>query len=293
MSGAMIEFPKLPTYRAEWRTLQFETIPGSGERFTFAVIAKGQDGRADIRDTLKPGVLRAMFGAQGDMLQGLMIRSIINIKAYLENGGDWLSAPLDLSNIFTGPVRPTLADDLDQVFDQAIRLSACLGHSTIGAEEVTELNVDAEIREWASRVKSFAMTMNDDLKPYFNRRIKNNDQKNPRSVIGFMTDRYAASFGVIHARSDRISSDITAIKRRLWDLNQLRFSGLLLVPKEREIIVGHPAFELIENNRSMVDTLQRKLTTLRQEAANAEIGVIEATTPMEAADYLVKKVANG
>lgn len=43
----------------------------------------------------------------------------------------------------------------------------------------------------------------------------------------------------------------------------------------------------------MVATLQRKLTILREEAANAEIGVKEATTPMEAANYLVQKVANG
>lgn len=288
----MIQFPSLPAYRAEWRPIQFETIPGSGERFTFAILARGEDGSADIRDTLKPGVLHAMFGAQGDVLQGMMIRSIIAIKAHLEQGGIWHQPPIALSNIFLGPSRPTVADDLDQVFDQAIRLSACLGHSTIGETVDAEINADAEIKEWAARVKSFAMTMNDNLKPFFNKRVKGNDMKVSRSVIGFMTDRYAASFGVLHARSDRISADITAIKKRLWDLNQLRYSGQLLVPKEREIIVGHPAFALIEKNERMVATLQRKLTILREEAANAEIGVKEATTPMEAADYLVKKVAN-
>lgn len=289
----MIQFPSLPSYRAEWRPVQFETIPGSGERFTFAILARGEDYRTDIRDTLKPGVLRAMFGPQGDVLQGLMIRSIIAIKSHLDQGGSWLETPIALSNIFLGPIRPTLADDLDQVFDQAIRLSACLGHSTIGETTDADINVDAEIKEWASRVKSFAMTMNDSLKPYFNKRIKGNDTRSQKATIGFMTDRYAASFGVLHARSDRISADITAIKRRLWDLNQLRFSGQLLIPQEREIIVGHPAFDLIEKNKTMVATLQRKLSILREEAANAEIGVKEATTPMEAADYLVRKVANG
>jgi hypothetical protein len=289
----MINFPSLPAYRAEWRAVQFETIPGSGERFTFAVLARGEDGRTDIRDALKPGVLRAMFGPQADVLQGLMIRSIINIKAHLKQGGSWQEPPIALSNIFLGPIRPTVADDLEQVLDQAIRLSACLGHSTIGESTDAEINVDAEIKEWASRVKSFAMTMDENLKHYFNKRVKGNDTKVSRSVIGFMTDRYAASFGVLHARSDRISADITAIKKRLWDLSQLSHSGQLLVPKERELIVGHPAFELIEKNKRMVATLQHKLSILREEAANAEIGVKEATTPMEAADYLVKKVVNG
>jgi len=288
----MIQFPQLPSYRAEWRPLQFETIPGSGERFTFAIIACGEDGNSDIRDTLKPGALRTMFGQQGDLLQGLMIRSIITIKDHLVKRGNWLELPITLSNIFLGPIRPTLADDLDQVFDQAIRLSASLGHSTIGADEESEQNVDAEIKEWASRVKSFTKTMNEDLGKCFSRRIKSSDQANQKSVIGFMTDRYAASFGVLHARSDRISGDITAIKRRLWDLNQLRFDGLFNTRIEREIIVGHAPFDQIEKNKVMVETLQRKLSILREEASNAEIGVQEATTPMEAAAYLVKKVAN-
>lgn len=289
----MIRFPQLPKYKAEWRALQFETIPGSGERFTFAVMACGQDGKADIRDALKPGVLKTLFGRQGEVLQGLMIRCIINIKAHLDDGGHWLEAPMPLSSIFPSPVRPTMADDLEQVFDQAIRLSACLGHSTIGAAQDTQTNVHAEIKEWALRVRSYATTMNDQLRPFFNRKIDGPRDKATHPVIGFLTDHYAANFGVLHARSDRISADITAIKRRLWDLNQLGYSGLLIVPKEREIIVGHPAFELIQQNKAMVDNLKRKLDTLRKEAANAQIGVKEATTPMEAADYLVKKVANG
>ena len=288
----MIQFPSLPTYKAQWRPLQFETIPGSGERFTFAIMAKGEDGLTDIRDALKPGALKAMFGPQGDALQGMMIRSIIGIKAHLENKGDWLEPPLMFSSITPGPVRPTVADDLEQVFDQAIRLSACLGHSTIGADEAAEQDANAEIKEWSFRVKSFATTMDDSLKNCFNKKIKGNDQRVSKSVIGFMTDRYAASFGVLHARSDRISTDITAIKRRLWDLNQLSFSGLLLVPKAREIIVGHPSFELIKHNKKMVNTLKHKITLLREDAANAEIGVKEASSPMEAAAYLVDRVAN-
>lgn len=288
----MIAFPSLPAYRAEWRSLQFETIPGSGERFTFAIIARGQDGRTDIRDVLKPGVLRAMYGPQGDVLQGLMIRSIIRIKEQLDAGGDWLTLPCLSSNVFLGAMRPTLADDLEQVFDQAIRLSAGLGHSTIGAAEENEVDVDAEIRSWASRVKSFATVMDDRLKPFFNHRIKQHDPRRPKAVIGFMTDRYAASFGVLHARSDRMSADITVIKRRLWDLSQLDYGQLVSI-KDREIIVGHPDFDLIGHNDTMVANLRHKLGTLRAEAANAKIGVIEATTPMQAADYLVKKVANG
>jgi hypothetical protein len=289
----MIRFPTLPTYSARWRALQFETIPGSGERFTFAIIACGEDGASDIRDALKPGALRAMYGQQGDVLQGLLVRSIITAKEHLTRRGNWLEIPITLSNIFLGDVRETLADDLEQVFDQAIRLSTSLGHSTIGANENEHQDVDAEIKEWAWRVKAFATIMDENLKPCFNRKIKQLDEHKPKSVIGFMTDKYAASFGVLHARSDRISADITSIKRRLWDLSQLSYGGLLFVPKEREIIVGRPAFELIEKNPSMVSNLRRKLAILRDEAGNAKIGVHEATTPMEAANYLVKKVANG
>lgn len=287
----MITFPALPTYRAEWYPLQFETIPGSGERFTFAIVARGEDGKADIRDVLRPGILKTMYPKQGDLLQGLMIRYIIAIKDHLSKQGDWRDIPIPMSNVFAGPTRPTLADDLEQVFDQAIRLSAGLGHSTIGERVQTEVDVDAEIKSWASRVKEFAMVMNDTLKPFFNHRVVLNDPRRPKAVIGFMTDRYAASFGVIHARSDRISTDITVIKRRLWDLGQLKFDQLIGA-QERELIVGHPAFELIERNQPMRDNLIRKLETLRAEAANFEIGVVEATTPMEAADYLVKKVVN-
>jgi hypothetical protein len=289
----MIKFPDLPHYRAEWRPLQFEAIPGSGERFTFAIMARGEDGLVDIRDALKPDALRAMFGNQGEVLQGLMIRSILGIKKHLDNKGDWLQPPLMLSNLFLGPIRPTQADDLDQVFDQAIRLSACLGHSSIGAGHETAVDVHAEIKEWAARVKSYAMTIDERVKPYFNMKIRLNDQKSTKSMIGFLTQHYAASFGVLHARSERISSDITSIKRRLWDLNQLRFSGLMYVPQELEIIVGHPSFDLIQNSPRMVSTLKGKLHTLHDEAANASIGVKEATSPMEAADYLVRKVANG
>lgn len=288
----MLRFPALPAYRAEWFPLQFETIPGSGERFTFAIVARGEDGQIDIRDALRPGVLKQMYPAQGELLQGMMVRAIIAIKAHLSRQGDWRTLPLPMSNVFSGPVRPTLADDLEQVFDQAIRLSAGLGHSTIGANTQTEVDVDAEMRSWASRVKDFATVMNETLKPFFNHRIKLNDPRRPKAVIGFMTDRYAASFGVIHARSDRMSADITVIKRRLWDLSQLEFNDIVGT-RERELIVGHPSFELIERNRVMHDNLKNKLVTLRAEAANFNIGVVETTTPMDAANYLVRKVANG
>ena len=127
--------------------------------------------------------------------------------------------------------------------------------------------------------------------PFFNRRIDGPRDKATHPVICFLTDHYAANFSVLHARSDRISADIIAIKRRLWGLNQLSYSGLLIAPKEREIIVGHPVSELIQQNKTMVRN--RKLETLRKETANTEIGVKEAPTPMEATDYLVEKVTTG
>lgn len=58
-----------------------------------------------------------------------------------------------------------MAVDLEQVFDQAIRPLACLGHSTIGAAQDAQPNVHAEIKEWAPHVRSYATTMDDQLPP--------------------------------------------------------------------------------------------------------------------------------
>lgn len=285
----MISFPELPRYKAQWRALQFETIPGSGERFTFAIVAMGSDGSSDIRDTLKPGALRALLGPQGEVLHGMMIRCIIDIKTHLDNRGDWLNLPLPLSNVMPGPIRPTMADNLEQVFEQAIRLSASLGSSSIGADENAPADVDADIRSWAGRIKSFVSVMNEDLSKAFNRRSPIQCQGKAQATIGFMHDSYAASFGVLHSRSDRISADIAAIKRRLWDLQQLRY-GQIIVP-QTEIIVGHASFASLKDKPRMIKTLKHKLAVLELEAANASIGVFTTPDVRQAAEHIIKKIA--
>lgn len=287
----MITLPQLPEYRAQWRALYFETIPGSGERFTFAIMARGQDGQMDIRDTLRPGALRTLFGPQGEVMHGLMIRAILAIKKRLDAQEDWLQLPFILSNIQPGPVRDTLADNFEQVFDQAVRLSASLGHSSIGASVSSALNLDEELQSWAGRIKSFVEAMQAELIKNFNLNIREGNTKTIKAKIGFMYGNYAANFGVIHTRSDRISGDITAIKKKLWDLDQLRHNNMA-PPREVEIIVGHAPLELIKTQPRMMKTLQDKLDTLSHEAANKNIVVFKTSDVRIAAEHIVRKVAN-
>jgi len=282
----MITFPQLPTYVADWRPLYFESIPGSGERFTFAIIARGQNGKVDIRDTLRPGVMRAMFLMQGEIMQGLMVRAILAIKQHLDQGKDWMQFPIILSNIHVGPVHQTMADNFEQVFDQAIRLSASLGDSSIGASDNRTINVDADIESWAGRIRSFVEVMKEDLKGKFNLNIKATDRRMTKARIGFMYGSYAASFGVLHTRSDRISADITAIKKKLWDLDRLRDNNYN-PPSDVEIIVGHAPLELIEGNSKMLHNLQCKLETLQEEAAQRQINVFKTSDVREAAKHII------
>jgi hypothetical protein len=288
----MIQLPPLPTYRAQWRAVYFETIPGSGERFTFAILVRGSDGRSDIRDTLRPGTMRAMLGSKGEVLHGMMVRAIVAIKQHLDKGGNWLESPLLLSNMVIGPIRDTLAENFEQVFDQAIRLSASLGESSIGAEQDQPLNLDAEIQAWASRIRSFVEAMQVNLKGNFDLRIKDAQQLGNKARIGFMHSHYAASFAVLHSRSERISADISSIKKKLWDLDQLRHNRLD-APQQLEIIVGHTPFELISSNQKMFQTLSNKLEILRAEAANKNIDVFPTSDVKEAADHILRKVASG
>ena len=286
----MITLPSLPNYRAEWRPLYFETIPGSGERFTFAVIACGEDGRVDIRDTLRPGSLRPLFGPQGDVMHGLMIRAVLAIKRHLDNHEPWRTVPFILSSIHAGEVRETFADNFEQVFDQAIRLSASLGISTIGALSQEDANADEDLVSWSGRIRSFVEAMKSDLAKNFNHNIREGKNRSIKAKIGFMYGNYAASFGVIHTRSERISADITSIKKKLWDLDRLRDNSTV-APREVEIIVGHAPLEVIHNYPRMVRTLRDKLDTLSHEAANRNISVFKTADVRIAAEHIVKKVA--
>jgi hypothetical protein len=282
-----MSIPELPRYRAEWRPLYFETIPGSGERFTFAIVARGMDGKTDVRDTLRPNAMRAIFGPQGDVMYGLMVRGVVAIKRAIDNGVDWREAPMILSNMQPGPIRETLAENFEQVFDQAIRLCASLGSSTIGVQENGKINHDLEIASWAGRIKSFVEVMHGEMAKNFNLNIREGESKAIKTRIGFRYGSYAANFGVLHTRSDRISADITSIKRKLWDLDRLRDNNID-PPRRTEIIVGHAPLELISGNKKLLSTLHNKLHILQREAAQRDIGVFETSDVRTAADHIIQ-----
>lgn len=121
-------FPALPPYHGTWYPVYWTPIPGSGERITVLIVAKGDDGQVCMRSTISEAVLEVAFGipkaAALRQMFDYLEKMLPDWLASWESGGSQAAGAVPITGFTLGPGRSSYADDLQQLAAQGICLDA-------------------------------------------------------------------------------------------------------------------------------------------------------------------------
>lgn len=276
---------ELPTFEAQWWPVQMETVPGSNERLTVAVVVRARTGQATVRQTISPPTLAAMFGTAGKGMCLVVGETVLELDRQLKNMVPVQQLELPFGNIDLGPERDCLARDLNETFDIAMRLSSGFSMSLFGAKNTEQGDGEAReaFAEWAEKVRLqvLATEWQDKMIASFNLAITLSSKRKLR--VGFMHDGYVAQFGVLRPGRS-IGADVRALKLRLFDLDSLRRDQLLVLRKA-ELLVGYQAAGDAFTKRQR-ESLNDAWAFVAHEAKQRNVVTVQCTDAEAAARHL-------
>jgi hypothetical protein len=229
---------ELPTFEATWWPVNLETVPGSGERIAIAVVARAASGQSQARQLITPAALSSMFGSAGAGMRVLVVQTTISIQRQLDKGISVAELQMPFGGVELGSPRDCVAHDFNEVFEVAFRLGGAFGVSNFGSSEKPSEETRRAFDEWADKIRLelLSATTNVRLEGAFNVPVTLVTAK--RGRIGFLTEGYAANFGVLRPGRSA-SSDVRALKVKIFDLEALKH-GSPLIARTTEILVGYP-----------------------------------------------------
>ncbi|MDR5813350.1 hypothetical protein QCE62_07055 [Caballeronia sp. LZ033] len=280
----MIPF-ELPDYSADWWPIYLEPIPGSGERLTIAVITVGRDGQRQVRSTLPKAALTMLYGEHSTGMMAVVVQTLERVQRQLDEHTDPKKITLPFGGVFLGQPRDALADDINGVFDQAIRLTSSLGVTAFGEANSRTSEVARVFAEWSLKVRESVLRKHATWDERFERNVKVSGKKSAR--ISYMHHEYAANFGVIRPRQ---GADIRALKIKIFDLEQVRRQNPLTV-RQVEVLVGVPNEATPGLTTRDARSISENFEYIYYEGRARDIVVRKFDSPREVAKHLVKQAA--
>lgn len=282
---------ELPDFQATWWPLRMETIPGSGEAITVAVIVRAASGQSQVRQSVAPPVLAGLFGTAGKGIASMVGATVIDLQGQLDKGVPIEGLDMPFGGFAFGAHRDCAARDMNEVFDIAVKLSAAFGQSNFGARQDVENTSQHAFDDWADQVRAdlLAMTMKQiTLMPQpeeFNVRIK---LSNKAVRIGFLRQHYAANFGVM--RPGQTSGDTRSLKVKVFDLEAIRRDQIHPIDNA-EVLVGCPPLETLGYlARREREGYMNSLHFLELEAKARAVAFVRFSSPHEAAQHLARRM---
>lgn len=277
---------ELPKFSASWWPLRMETIPGSGETLTVAIMVRATSGQASIRQVVQPAVLGALFGtdtAKG--VQAMVTTTLIEVQHQLEGGVVAETVELPFGGFSFGEIRGGVARDLNETFDVAVRLTSAFGQSAFGKREEVEESSRRAFEDWAERVQAELSRLTDPLEAdnseIFNVRVKL-AQKSVR--FGMIHDGYAINFGVL--RPTHTSGDLRSLKAKVFDLEALRRDQIFPID-QADVLAGCPSADALSiYSRREVATYRESLEFVESESRARNIAFVRCSSPAEAAEHI-------
>lgn len=283
-------FPGKPKYHGKWWAVSFEPIVGSGERINAIVVAKGEDGRYDVIQSIRDDVLDTLYGMKSDAIKEMISWVQQSLITHIANNLDvelW-TAPVSGFKIIKSA--KALDDNLSGIFRQAIRLSASLGTLSLEAErsEEDEQAGQKQTEQWATRIFDESRLLNPTLNDFFGTRVRLSGV-NVHTKFGFYNDVYASNFGLMVP--SRLSASINTIKAKVYDLESLKKSNMVLKPDTVDIIVGIPSFDDPTIPSKIVDKMRSHQDEMTELASKEGINFIPVHSAKQAAERIALKAA--
>lgn len=277
---------ELPTFEAQWWPVMLETVPGSGEALTVAVVVRASSGQASVRQAIPPALLSSMFGTSGKGMVLIVGQTVLEIRRQLEEAIAVEQLELPFGGMRLGSSRDCVARDLNEVFGIGMRLSSAFAISGFGAAlETADIEARKAFEEWAEKVQLGVLVAAhiDALKNAFNVTVPLTHKKKTR--LGFVYGEYVAQFGVLRP-GRTISSDVRALKLKLFDLDVLRRERALQF-KKAEILIGYQEPGDAYTSRQH-ESLNESWEFVAAEARARSVEAKRFDTAQHAADYLAQ-----
>lgn len=264
-----------------------ETIPGSGEVITVAVLVKAASGQSAIRQSVQPAVFSSLFGpAAGKGVGTMVTASVISIQQQLDKGipADQVMPPF--GGFDFGLPRDCVARDFNEVFDVAVRLSSAFGQSAFGKQSEAADSSKQAFDDWAERVKLALLQRREvdaaqQALQAFNIRLK---VAGRHLRFGVLKHSYAANFGVL--RPGHIGADMRSLKLKVFDLQGLRREQVLPIDSA-EVLVGCPAESALESfSHREVDSFHESIFYIESESKARGVKLIRCDTAQGAANHV-------
>lgn len=278
----------LPAFklRAQWWPIYFEPLAGSGERITaFVALQLNDDSAPEIRNTLRADVLRNIYGRKSSGIQVLFEIVQESLRDHLRTHANPTGWTMPTTGFSIGSMRWAHGNTKSELLDQAVMMCASLG--TVDAITSNEADSELVSEKWMAEIR---LALPSPWTKSFNRKVNLSGESGWNVHIGFMTDRYAAQFGVLRPQTNRFSQDQLILKARMMDLAQLR-GDLFAYTENREVIVGRPSFSDQSLSTSQRHRLESRLGFLEKEADAVNIRLLHTDSPKEAAAWITTKLA--
>jgi hypothetical protein len=89
-----------------------ETVPGSGEALTVAVIVRASSGQATVRQAIQPAMLASLFGSAGKGMLLIVGQTVLEIRRQLDEAVPVSQLELPFGGMALGHERDCVARDL-------------------------------------------------------------------------------------------------------------------------------------------------------------------------------------
>lgn len=269
--------PKLPAYRAHWRSVRMEPIVNSGESITIAVIAHGEDNDIAIHEVCSIEQLKCIYNERWTAFNSVIKSIVAELKEQALDFGNIENIHSSFESVDLGIVRLTAAKDMQDVINQAIEDSSAFGslvlHEMIEDEEM-------KLDSWRKNVNKIL-------------EAKAIHKGRTQAELTLTGDHFPTAFDYysqkITAQYSYISPKATGaqllrnVKPRIFDLENL-MEDEINQPDKTELIVGiDESTRNTENGENLLDQLYH-YTAIRN------IGFHVSNSPGNAANHIDKSV---
>ena len=268
-----------------------ETVSGSGERLTIAIIVRSKGGQATVRQAIDPPTIAAIFGKEGKGMQFIVGTTVLKIHEQLSKLVPVSKLEFPFGDIHRGTGRECTARDANEVFGIALRMSSGFAQSSFGMSQ-QEMSPAKEVQlafeEWTDKIRTEVLIAQEreQWSSFFNVSIPLLGRKKAR--FGFVNGGYVAQFGVLRPGTNA-ASDLRALKIKLFDLEVVR-RELALQFSTAELVVGfNDPHDAVPSRQR--ETLLAAWEHLEYEAKERKIRAIRYKSAHEAAGHVMQMVA--
>jgi hypothetical protein len=282
-------FPAQPNYRGSWQTIYLEPIIGSGEKIAIAVTAIGKDKQYKVIQAIRPELLDCLYGSQAEKMQTMVdwIVDSANNEIKASNTLSEWSPPFD--GVILGKEQIAADENIEGILRQAIRISASLSTLALDAEREEDEEQPRKYSEnWTRSIADEMRLISPHFASHFNKKIKVSDTDILTSY-GFLTEKYVSNFGLLVP--SRLSASLNSMKAKLFDLESLKKSQLLVKPDKYEMIIGMPSFDDPTLSNKAVNRLQDTVKMVSELAYSENITLIQTKNAKQAAEHLIDTAA--